>query len=216
MKNHTFIERLKEATNQKTAYMWGTFGQPVTAALIKTKARQYPSYYTSTKQAHLGTLAGRATAFDCVGLIKGILWGYNATTAPKYCSNGVPDISADQMIKVCKNVSSDFGNVRKGAAVWLPGHIGVYIGDGMVIESTPAWADGVQITKLSSRAWKAHGELPWVDYNDGGIRLVVNGIDIKAEIQNGVTVASVRSVAEALGAEVTWDEETRTVYAEGR
>lgn len=214
MYSHKFIEALLNAQSTKTVYMWGTFGQPVTQALISSKTRQYPVWYNQSKQSQLKRLINTANAFDCVGLIKGILWGWTPTSAAKYCSSGVPDISADQMIKVCEDVSSSMKNISAGEVVWLPGHIGVYIGNGNVIESTPAWKDGVQITDLSARNWKAHGKLPWVEYTPVGVRLVVEGKAIPAEIQNGVTVASVRAIAEALGAAVAWDEQTRTVNVE--
>lgn len=216
MHRHKFIEALRLAASSSTVYMWGTFGNPVTNALITAKQRQYSDWYTAGKIASLKALSGKSTAFDCVGLIKGILWGWTSTDNPKYSSGGVPDISANSMIKVCTGVSSDFKTIIQGEAVWLPGHIGVYIGDGLVIEATPAWKNGVQITKLLQRKWKVHGKLPWVNYIETGVRLIVDGKEVKAEIQNNVTVASVRDMASALGATVNWDENTRTVTVTGR
>ena len=80
--------------------------------------------------------------FDCSGLIKGILWGWDGLPTAtyggaKYTSNGVPDISADQMITKCSGVTTDFSNIEIGEAVWMPGHIGIYIGDGLAVECTP-------------------------------------------------------------------------------
>lgn len=216
MDKHTFIDRLRLAVSASTVYMWGTFGQKVTSSIITAKRNQYPDWYTQIKVSKLNTLAGKATAFDCVGLIKGILWGWTPTDSPKYSTNKVPDISANSMIKVCTGVSSDFKAIIPGEAVWLPGHIGVYIGDGLIIEATPAWKNGVQITKLSQRQWRAHGKLPWVNYVEPGVRLVVDGKEVKAEIQNNITVAPVRDMAYALGASVDWDDKTRTVTVTGR
>ena len=47
--------------------------------------------------------------FDCVCLVKGVLWGWNGDLSAtyggaKYTSNNVPDISADSMMKVCDNI----------------------------------------------------------------------------------------------------------------
>ena len=77
----------------------------------------------------------------------------------------MPDYNADTIIIKCKNVSTNFNNISKGEFVWMSGHCGVYIGNSQVIESSPKWENGVQITKLSQRNWKKHGKLPWIDYD---------------------------------------------------
>ena len=69
------------------------------------------------------------------------------------------------MYRRSQDVSTDFSNIEIGEIVRLSEHIGVYIGDNSVVECTPKWKDGVQITKLSDREWVAHGKLPYVDYN---------------------------------------------------
>jgi hypothetical protein len=114
--------------------------------------------------------------FDCCGLIKGILWGWSGDKSKTYGgatykSNGVPDDSADTIITKCTDVSTDFTKIEVGEAVWKKGHIGVYIGDGLAIESTPAWKNGVQITACNCsksgynrRNWTKHGKLPYVEY----------------------------------------------------
>lgn len=95
-----------------------------------------------------------------------------------YASNGVPDIGADSMIGKCKNVSTgNWGNMTPGEALWVPGHIGVYIGDGLAVECSPAFENDVQITAVgnigkkagyNTRTWQKHGRLPYVDYSDAG------------------------------------------------
>ena len=180
MNNKEFIEKLKNVVNNfKTVYMWGVFGAPVTEANIASKARQYPSWYTASRQAALRALIGkRYFAFDCVCLIKSILWGWSGDASKTYggatyASNGVPDINADGMIAQCKNVSTDFNGIMPGEAVWIPGHIGIYIGDGKVIECTPSWKNGVQITAclnigaiagMNGRRWTRRGKLPYITY----------------------------------------------------
>ena len=77
------------------------------------------------------------------------------------------------MINACNDVSTDFRSIQVGEAVWIPGHIGIYIGDGLAVECTPAWKDGVQITAVhnigkksgyNGRSWTKHGKLPYVAY----------------------------------------------------
>lgn len=174
MKASNFITKLKTiATTKKTVYAWGMFGSPITASVVNGKAMQYPAWYTNYRlNSIFAPLYGKnppVWGFDCVGLIKGVLWGWNGEKdktygGAVYASNGVPDISADAMIDRCSAVSSDFNKIAVGEYLWMKGHCGIYIGDGQVIESTPKWGNGVQITSLSSRNWTKHGKLPYVEY----------------------------------------------------
>lgn len=181
MKAQELVNRCVDiAKNYKTVYMWGAIGFPVTNAAIDSKAAQYPSWYTADKKARFRALVGKGYfGFDCIGMIKSVLWGWDGNASAtyggaKYASNGVPDLSADGTIKHCKNVSTDFSHVPVGAALWCSGHIGVYIGNGLGVECTPIWDNGVQITAVGAmgaksgyhtRNWVKWGLLPWVDYS---------------------------------------------------
>jgi cell wall-associated NlpC family hydrolase len=173
MTNKEFIQKLLDVLNYKTVYMWGTFGSPVTEELLIEKSNQYPNWYNPVRQRLLKSLINKNYfGFDCVGLIKGVLWGWNGDKSryhggARYNSNGVPDVSANMLIDKC-NPSSDFNNILPGEVVWLEGHVGVYIGNGQVIECTPAWENGVQITSLRDRKWLKHGKLPWINYTEVG------------------------------------------------
>lgn len=166
------------AKKHKTLYVMGCFGAPLTTA---NRAR-YTQNHTYNRQASRTAKIKASTAdtfgFDCVGLIKGLLWGWNGAKAKtyggaSYAANGVPDINADTMISRCSAVSTDFSKVQIGEALWTNGHIGIYIGNGLAVECTPSWADRVQITAVlnigkragyNGRRWKKHGKLPWVTY----------------------------------------------------
>ncbi len=183
MKVDTFIKKLWDINNNyRTIYAWGCFGGIMTGSMVENKARQYPSWYTPAKKAELKRAGSQgAFGFDCVNLIKGILWGWNGDRnatwgGAKYASAGVPDISADGMISKCIGVTSNFARIQPGEAVWLPGHIGVYVGDGKVIECTPAWKNGVQVTAclnigpisgLPGRRWSRRGKIPYINYAGG-------------------------------------------------
>lgn len=136
MKVNDFVNKLKEVEKMPTLYKLGCFGNKKTKGYL---------------------------LWDCSGLIKGVLWGYPSNG--KYGSNGVPDINADTLITKCRNVSSNFADISVGEMVWLKGHCGVYVGNGKVIESSPKWENGVQVTKLNQRMWLKHGLLPYVDYS---------------------------------------------------
>ncbi len=168
------------AQTVKTTYMWGSFGNTVSEAFITAKAAQYPKQYTQTAQAALRSLIGlKVWAFDCVGLIKGLLWGWVGDASKtygggKYASNTVPDTTSEGMIKLCAGVSTNFTNIEIGEAIWKQGHIGIYVGEGKAVECTPSWKNGAQITAVGNitsisgipaTTWTSHGKLPWVDYS---------------------------------------------------
>lgn len=175
---------LKVALEYRTAYLLGTFGWPITDASIDRAVKgnatnaARPVWQTRAK-----ALKGRGYLFDCVGLIKALLWGWNGTASKQYggatyTANGVPDIGADRMIKVCRDVSETWGDVEPGEVVWLRGHIGIYVGDGLAVECTPAWNGGVQVTAVgnigrkpghNTRRWVRHGKLPYLQYNSVGV-----------------------------------------------
>ena len=105
-----------------------------------------------------------------------LLWGWDADPEKSYggagyAVNGVPDLNDAAMIESCAQISTDFSDLLVGEAVWLPGHIGLYVGNGLAVEATPNWADGVQLTACNRdkagyprRNWVKHGRLPYVTY----------------------------------------------------
>ena len=168
----------KVAKNYKTLYVMGCFGWPMTDSM-KARAKKEQSYNRKiVRAAKIGAADSKTFGFDCVCLIKALLWGWNGDATKSYGgavykSNGVPEINADQMIEVCKDVSTNFSNIQVGEVVWMKGHIGVYIGNGLAVEATPSWKDGVQITAVhnigkksgyNGRSWTKHGKLPYVTY----------------------------------------------------
>ena len=166
------------AKNFKTLYVMGCFGAPMNA---KNKAR-YTTNCAYNKDAARAAMINAASAdtfgFDCVCFIKGLLWGWNGNAAhvyggAEYKSNGVPDCSADKMITLCTDVSTDFNNIAVGEMVWMKGHCGIYIGNGLAVEATPKWENKVQITACNCdkagynrRDWTKHGKLPYVEYTE--------------------------------------------------
>ena len=167
------------AKNYKTLYVMGCFGAPMTAY----NKQRYTNNHKYNKQASRTAMIMAASSdtfgFDCVCLIKGILWGWSGKLntsygGASYASNGVPDYGADTMINVCSGISTNFSNIVPGEAVWKSGHIGIYIGNGLAVECTPAWANKVQITAVANigpksgynaRTWTKHGKLPYIDYS---------------------------------------------------
>lgn len=168
---------LNIATNYKTLYVMGGIGYRLNSN-GKQRAMQN-SWNTKPPRPTMINQADEHTwAFDCVCLLKSVLWGWVGDESKlygggTYASNSVPDVSADGMINMCSGVSTDFSNIQKGEAVWMSGHIGCYIGDGKVVECTPKWDNKVQVTNLGNiakfkmgnyREWTKHGKLPWIQY----------------------------------------------------
>ena len=138
-------------------YWYGTFGQAASKALYDQKKNQYPRQYEWQYDG------ATAKVHDCVGLIKGYLWGASPEDAnPVY--NSAQDKSANAMYTACKT-KGEMATMPDvpGILVFLPGHVGVYIGDGEVIEARSR-RYGVYKTKLAERPWKTWGYCPYVTY----------------------------------------------------
>lgn len=178
MTDSTFVAMAKIAASKKSLYVKGAFGAP--AGYRNNKERYTNNYDYNKKRADLIKAASDDTFFfDCVGLVKGILWGWHGAEdkqygGASYSSNDVPDLSEAGILAKCRDVSTDFSNIRPGEFLWMTGHCGIYIGDGLAIESSPKWSDGVQITavvnvglkaRYNGRTWTTHGMLPWVIYS---------------------------------------------------
>lgn len=153
MKLDEFINKLKLALNSKTQY----------------------------KTSGWGSHDGNLWYFDCVCLIKAVLWGWNADLSKKhggavYKSNGVPDIGDAKFYEVCTKKSSDFTKLQPGEILHMKGHVGVHIGNGDVIEATKGWkknkvlkskvsSDGTRsLNGVKNGKWTGHGFSPYVDY----------------------------------------------------
>lgn len=139
-------------------YWYGTYGQTSSRQLYTAKKKQYPAQYTwAYPKDQLGK-----RVHDCVGLIKGYLWSDTPTSKPKY--NAKQDVSANGMYNACKIK----GNIKSipdepGVLVFMDGHVGVYIGNGYVIEAR-GHKYGVVKTKLAGRGWARWGKCPWIKY----------------------------------------------------
>lgn len=184
MKSSEFISKLLSVVNdEKTIYVMGCFGAPLTGSNVERYKNNHSYNMAAARQTMIDAVANQSPptyGFDCVCLIKGILWGWSADPdktygGASYASNGVPDIGADTMIAQCSGVSTDFAGIVPGAAVWCSGHIGVYIGDGLAVECTPSWENRVQVTAVANigtvagynaRTWTKWGKLPYIEYEE--------------------------------------------------
>ena len=140
-----------------------------------------PTVYYSVSGGAWCKWNGKSWNMDCVCMIKGILWGFNFNKQAShggaiYLSNGVKDDDANGIMKRCYNISRDFSHIEYGELMHMDGHVGVYIGNGQVVEATAAWDRKVQISQVASDGrrskngvvrgyWKEHGKLEYIDYD---------------------------------------------------
>lgn len=145
-------------------YVWGTYGCVLTDSLFAYKLEQYPDGVGNYEDFIRANWLGVRTT-DCVGIIKGYGWLNPETLSIDYATTGMPDIGANQMYYS----ASVFGTIdtmpdKPGLAVWHDGHIGVYIGDGYVIEAMGT-KYGVVKTEMEGRGWTHWLEIPYINYN---------------------------------------------------
>lgn len=157
------VTYVTNAWNSGWGYVWGTYGQVLTPELLQYKLTQYPDGVGKYADFIRANWLGRHTA-DCVGLIKGYGWLSTDTMTIDYGTHGMPDVGANEMY---------YSATRKGKiatmpdtpglAVWKAGHIGVYIGNGEVVEAMGT-KYGVVKTQLEGRGWTHWLEIPYIDY----------------------------------------------------
>lgn len=145
-------------------YWYGTFGQRATRSLYEYNKGRLPSYYTAKdfdKQ-----IADGQKVHDCIGLIKGYMWCKSPDDEkPVYKSNGFPDVSADGQFNRSTHKGASIATLPEvpGVLVFMRGHVGIYIGDGWVIEAR-GHKFGVVKTRLKERAWVRWAFVDEIEY----------------------------------------------------
>lgn len=186
-------------------YWYGCFGQTSTKGLYQQKKRQYPKYYKwSCPSSQLGK-----KVFDCIGLIKGAIWSNGVfSNNPKY--NPSQDVSANGMYSKCvkKGVISSIPETP-GVLVFSEGHVGVYIGNGYVIEAR-GHDYGVVKTELKKRAWTHWGFCPWISYEKTS-----NSTNVKYFKKYTGKSNSIVDALKAIGAQSSFAYRTKIAKANG-
>ena len=178
------IEKFQQALSEGWGYIWGTAGEKWTAAkqkeLEKTtdKSRAMGRKYGSKWIGHM--------VADCSGLFSwafkqlgGYMYHGSDTMFRKYTtSNGA----------LKKGQRTDGQELKPGTAVFTYdkaegkyGHVGLYIGNGLVIEAAGT-IEGVITSKVNGK-WTFWGELKGVDYGSEPVpvpagKAIVTGINV--------------------------------------
>ena len=184
MKAAEFVARCRNVAEQiPTIYLKGAFGAPITESYLARMRSLYPLWYHDARMRALAPYTDRGIfGFDCVCFIKGILRGWDADVTKiyggaAYEKNGIPDLTVDGMREKCSGLSADFKRIEPGELVFVSGHVGVYLGDGLCAECTPAFGGGAcglggviisacnrKCEGYPTRYWKEHGRLAFVEY----------------------------------------------------
>ena len=161
--NLDIVKWAVHAQENEWGYVYGTYGSVLDETLLTSKMSQYPDevggYEDFIRQHWLG---GRTA--DCVGLIKGYSW-YNTETAhTEIGANGMPDIGANAMFESATEKGTiDTIPEILGLAVWHEGHIGVYIGNGEVVQAANTKA-GVIRAPIGQSGWTHWLKIPYIQY----------------------------------------------------
>lgn len=144
-------------------YVMGTYGLVLTEDLLEAKLIQLPDDVGPYEEFIRSNYLGMRTA-DCVGLIKGYSWLDVDTGEIGYATNGMPDVGADQLY----NNATEKGPISTmpeipGLIVHADGHVGIYIGDGYVIEAMGT-RYGVVKTRVANRNWTGWCKNPYITY----------------------------------------------------
>lgn len=161
--NLDLVQWAMEAQKAGWGYVYGTYGDVFSQTMFDFKLEQYPDEVGGHEDFIRQNWLGRRTA-DCVGLIKGYGWLDPETKEVNYGTNGMPDIGADTMYEnATEKGTIDTIPEIPGLAVWHEGHIGIYIGNGKVVQAANTTA-GVILTNLNDTAWTHWLKIPYISY----------------------------------------------------
>ena len=170
------IAKFQFALDNNWGYIWGTAG------VMWTAAKQKQLEETTDANRESGRKYGSKwighTVADCSGLfawafklLGGYMYHGSNTMWDKYCT------SKGELIKGKRD---DGKELKPGTAIFTHntktgkrGHVGLYIGDGWVIEASGT-INGVIKSKITISKWVEWGELKGVDYDNATADIITD------------------------------------------
>lgn len=217
--NMHFVEFCKKFIGMP--YWYATCMYPCTKTVLNSKTKNYPNHYTSDRMSRYNAdIAEHKICADCVGLMKGYAWtngGENVIESigkekplftNKYKSNNMPDKSANGMFSYAKSKGLDWGSIDSlpeipGLGLHMDGHVGVYIGNGEVIEER-GFNYGCVKTKIKNRKWLHWFKIPTIIYEDNQTIIPVEENDKIQPEENKSKYVTTGSVNVRLGNETSY------------
>lgn len=170
------VEYCLKMIKEPNIYLWDGNGQYVTTEVVNQLAAKFPDWYTPERKAVRLALADKGIrGWDCIGIIKGYAWNdYHQDNTALYSKEN--DYSTRTLIKAAK-IQGPIEDMpeKPGLVLWKPGHVGVYIGDGQVIDvacvthatDITHLVGGIQQLPIEATAWTHWLEYPEIDYSEG-------------------------------------------------
>lgn len=158
-----------KALHENWGYCYGATGQICTESNINMWASYLKDKYTDHYKGSCRRWLGRRVT-DCSGLIKSYCWWTGDGSSPSsYLNYSLTRYGADQMLAGASE-SGSLSNMPDipGLLVHKKEHVGVYVGNGKVIEARGVYY-GVVMTDLNSRGWTAWSKSPFLSYIDSGV-----------------------------------------------
>ncbi len=140
-----------------TPYVMGTQGKTLTKDLYNRLVKWNPAkWFTLTRRLTVKKWIGRE-ATDCHGLIE---WFVREQSRQKYDTTADGAFLAAQEKGTIESIPE-----QPGICVRYPGHVGIYIGGGYVVEAR-GFDYGVCLTRLSARPWTHWYRHPRIKYTE--------------------------------------------------
>ena len=158
IQTNDLIAKFQKALNEKWGYIWGTYGE------VWTKEKQESATREMTIQYGAQWIGKRVS--DCSGLF---YWAFKELGGYMYHgSNTMYNQYCTSKGKLINGKKEDGSALKPGTAIFLWNqangfhHVGLYIGNGVVIE-----AKGTQYGVVSSKitSWHYWGEMKGVNYS---------------------------------------------------
>lgn len=170
MSHISFAEYAEACLKLKTVYVWGGMGELLSPERLKQKVEMSPEHFTLEKiQSLLKKADGTTRMFDCSGLVKVFLMG----GLQQFRYDPAKDLNDLGLLRQA-TASAPINSLPEtaGICLYMDGHVGIYLGNGNVVEATnhPRFGDGVVQTKLSDREWEQWFCCRGIDYSSNRIR----------------------------------------------
>lgn len=168
-----FLLYARKAESRNNVYVLGGFGVVLKGKQLDRYTSNYEYNRDHAEKIRKAAENQPCFGFDCVGLIKGLLWGWNGNGAAtyggaKYNSNDVPDAGADSFFKhYCHNMGKPTDWMTRGCILHKEGHVAIYLGEGIALESTRN-GNG-KIRRCNVKGVGNDPELPTVAFEDWGL-----------------------------------------------